>query len=159
MVEHGEAGHRVSGEPQNGTKAGVRVIDLRYEHLGEAAGLLARCFHANPNFVDLFPGSLARSRALPRMFAASLRDAFGFGHVYAATRGVEGATRDELAGVAVWLPPGAFPLSPLRQLRALPDMVNVLVAAPRSIPRLMRFLASVNKLHPAKPYFLETMTE
>ncbi len=153
MVEHGEAGHRVSGESQNGTKAGVRVIDLRYEHLGEAAGLLARCFRANPNFVDLFPGSLARSRALPRMFAAGLRDAFGFGHVYAATREVEGATRDELAGVAVWLPPGAFPLSTARQLRALPGMAGVLAAAPRSARRLLRYTAGIARSHPAQPYW------
>jgi hypothetical protein len=66
------------------------------------------------------------------MFAAGLRDALGFGHVYAAMRGVEGATIDELAGVAVWLPPGAFLLSATRQLRALPGMAGVLAAAPRA---------------------------
>jgi hypothetical protein len=31
------------------------VIGLPSERLGEAAGLLARCFRANSNFVDLFP--------------------------------------------------------------------------------------------------------
>jgi hypothetical protein len=58
------------------------------------------------------------------MFAAGLRDTLSFGHVYAATREVGSSTRDQLAGVAVWLPPGAFPLSAARQLRAPPDMAS-----------------------------------
>ncbi len=133
--------------------ADVRVIELPGDRLAKAAGVLARSFHTNPNFVDLFPDERARSRALPRMFAAGLRDALGFGYVYAATRGVEGATRDELAGVAVWLPPGAFPLSTARQLRALPGMAGVLAAAPRSARRLLRYTAGIARLHPAQPYW------
>jgi len=69
---------------------------------------------------------------VPRTFAAGLRDALGFGHVYAAMREVRGATRDELAGVAVWLPPGAFP---------------------RSARRLLRYTAGTARLHPAQPYW------
>jgi ribosomal protein S18 acetylase RimI-like enzyme len=153
MAEPDEAVRRVSGDPREETKADVRVIRLPGERLGDAAGLLARCFHANPNFVDLFPGERARFRALPRMFAAGLRDALGFGHVYAAMRGVEGATRDELAGVAVWLPPGAFPLSAARQLRALPGLAGVLAAAPHSASRLLRYTASIARLHPDQPYW------
>jgi hypothetical protein len=38
----------------------VRVICLPGERLGAAAGLLARCFHATPNFVDLLPGESYR---------------------------------------------------------------------------------------------------
>jgi GNAT superfamily N-acetyltransferase len=153
MVEPDEAIRRVSGDLCEETKVDVRVIRLSGERLGEAAGLLARCFHANPNFVDLFPEEGARSRALPRMFAAGLRDALGFGHVYAATRQAGNSTGDELAGVAVWLPPGAFPLSATRQLRALPGMVGVLAAAPRSARRLLRYTAGIARLHPAQPYW------
>ena len=49
---------------------------------------------------------------------------------YAAMREVRGSTGDELVGVAVWLPLGAFPLSAARQLRALPRVAGVLSAAP-----------------------------
>ena len=123
------------------------MIELPGDRLEEAAGVLARGFQDNPNFVDLFPEEEARARALPRLQRACLRDALGFGRVYAASRG------GELVGVAAWLPPGAFPLSVRRQLRAAPDMVRVLAAAPRSVPRLGRFVAGVSRLHPARPYW------
>jgi ribosomal protein S18 acetylase RimI-like enzyme len=148
-----EALHGEFGRSQRRTKAEVRVIELPTERLGEAAGLLARCFHDNPNFVDLYPDQSARFRALPRMFAAGLRDALGFGHVYAAMRETGSSARDELAGVAAWLPPGAFPLSPRRQLRALPGMAGVLAAAPRSALRLLRYTAGIARMHPAQPYW------
>jgi GNAT superfamily N-acetyltransferase len=123
----------------------VRVIQLPGARLAEAADILARSFHDSPNFVHLFPD--ARARALPRLQRACLRDALGFGHVYAAT------LRGEVVGVAAWLPPGAFPLSPRRQLRVLPDTASMLAASPRSTPRLLRFMAGVRRLHPAQPYW------
>ena len=129
------------------TRAEVRVIHLPSDRLAEAAGVLARSFHDNPNFVHLFPDEGARARALRRLQQTCLRDAIDFGHVYAAT------IRGEVVGVAAWLPPGAFPLSPRRQLRALPDTVRMLAASPRSIPRLLRFMAGVTRLHPAQPYW------
>ena len=51
------------------------------------------------------------------------------------------------------MPPGGFPLSLGRQLRVAPDMTRVLAAAPRSILRLVPFMAGVNKVHPAQPYW------
>ena len=68
MVEQDETRHRVSGAPQKATKETSSEIRLPRERLGEAAGLLARCFRANPNFVDLFQEERARSHALPHMF-------------------------------------------------------------------------------------------
>jgi ribosomal protein S18 acetylase RimI-like enzyme len=154
MASHDKAPGEGSGAPQRKEMTvDVRVIELPRERLDEAAGLLARSFNSNLNFVNLFPNEGARSRALPRLFAAGLRDAVSFGHVYAAMRGVEGATRGELAGVAVWLPPGAFPLSAARQLRALPGMAGVLAAAPRSARRLLGYTAGIARLHPAQPYW------
>ena len=134
----------------------TRVVGLPRRQLGEAVKILARSFHTNPNFVDLFPRESARARALSRMFAVGLRDALGFGHVYAATREDErgaGGTRDKVVGVAVWLPPGGFPLSPARQLRALPGMVGVLAAAPRSARRLLHYAGAIERLHPAQPHW------
>jgi hypothetical protein len=69
MVEQDGTRHRVSGAPQKATKETSSVIRLPREHLGEAAGFLARCFRANSNFVDLFQEQRARSHALPHKFA------------------------------------------------------------------------------------------
>ena len=113
MVQQDETRHRLSGVPLKAMKEASSVIRVPRERLGEAAGLLARCFSANPTFVDLFPDDSARSHALPHLFAAGLRDALGFCHVYAVTQGAGGSTGDELAVVALWLPPGAFPPSAL----------------------------------------------
>ena len=151
MGEQGGTYRPVAG-PEKRTGVEVRVSGLPAERQGAAAGLLAHSFHTYPNFVDLFPDESARSRALPRKFAAGLRDASGLGHVYAAVRGVEGATRDKLAGVAVWLLPGAFPPSAARRLRALPGMTGVLAAAQRSARRLLEYAAGTAKGHPVQPY-------
>jgi len=129
------------------TNTGVRVIELPEDRLPEAVDVLVRSFRDNPNFVHLFPDDAARVRALRCVQRACLRDALDAGRVYAATRG------SDLLGVAAWLPPGGFPLLPGRQLRAAPDMLRVLAAAPRSLPRLLRFTAGAAKLHPAQPYW------
>ena len=153
MNERGEAGRLIPGDLQKGIKEGVRVIGLPGERLGEAAAVLARTFQDNPNFVDLFPDERVRARVLPHLQTASLRDALSFGHVYAAARGPTGSGSDELVGVAAWLPPGGFPLSPLRKVRALPDMARILAADPRSSLRLVRFMDTLTRLHPAQPYW------
>ena len=153
MIERGEAGRLLPGDSQEGIKEAVRVIGLPRERLGEAAAVLARAFHDNPNFVDLFPDDGVRARALGRLQTVSLRDALSFGHVYAAARGPMGSGSDELVGVAAWLPPGGFPLSPWRKVRALPDMARILAAAPRSSLRLVRFMDTLTRLHPAQPYW------
>lgn len=139
-----EAGN---GDALDGKGADARVIEFSAGRLDEAAAVLARAFQDNSNFVDLFPDPKARSRALPRLQRACLRDALAFGRVHVATLG------GEIVGVAAWLPPGAFPLSPRRQLRALPDMAGVIAAAPRSVPRLARFMKGVVELHPKGPYW------
>jgi hypothetical protein len=69
MVEQDETRHRVSGAPQKATKEPNSEIRLPRERLGEAAGLVARCFHARSNVVDLFQEERARSHALPHLFA------------------------------------------------------------------------------------------
>jgi ribosomal protein S18 acetylase RimI-like enzyme len=129
------------------TGAGVRVSELPDDLLVEAAGVLTRSFLTNPNFVNLFPDDEVRARALPHVQRACLRDALRAGHVYAANRG------GEIVGVAAWLPPGWFPLSVRRQLRAAPDIARVFRAAPRSLGRLLRFTSGLAKLHPAQPHW------
>jgi hypothetical protein len=65
MAKDDEELRRAPAGPQQKKKADVRVIGLPGERLDEAASLLACGFRDDPNFVDLFPGGRARSRALP----------------------------------------------------------------------------------------------
>src|SRR5918997_5767803 len=143
MAGQSEAGRRRSGGLLKETKRGVRVIRLPGRRLDEATDLLARCFHNNTSLVDHFPDGRARFRALPRMFAAGLRGALGFGHVYAAAREIKSSGGDKLVGLTVGLPPGALPSSPGGKLRVLPHMAGVLVAAPRSARRLPGYTAGI----------------
>src|SRR5215213_11336691 len=108
MAEHDKAVRRVPGDLRKETKAEARVIRLPIERLDEAADLFARSFHTNPNFMDLLPDERARRSALSRRFEASLRDASGFGHVYAATREAESSARDGFGAVALGWPSCAF---------------------------------------------------
>jgi hypothetical protein len=129
------------------TGASVRVIELPVDRLAEAAGVLARRYQDHPNSIDFFPDEKVRALAFPHVCTAGLRDALGFRHVYAGMRG------GEVVGFAAWLPPGAFPLTLERLLRVAPDMTRILATARRSILRLVRFMAGVNKVHPAQPYW------
>ena len=47
MVEYDEAGRLIPGDSQKGMEEEVRLIGLPGNRLGKAAGVLARCFHAN----------------------------------------------------------------------------------------------------------------
>ena len=129
------------------TGASVRVTKLPEDRLSEGAGVLARSYHDHPNVIDFFPEGKVRAVALPHVCTAGLRDALGFGHVYAAMR------EAKIVGVAAWLPPGTFPLSLRRQLRVLPNIVRILATAPRSTRRLLWFISSVTGHHPEQLYW------
>lgn len=69
----------------------------------EALGrTLTAAFDDDPLTTWLFPAEAGRRRKLPTFFGALLRASFPFGEVY---------TADESRGVAIWNPPGTFPMS------------------------------------------------
>jgi GNAT superfamily N-acetyltransferase len=74
-------------------------------------------------------------------FEATVRDAIPYGAVLAATHG------DRVDATAVWLPPGGFPWTLRRKLRAAPSLARVMVAAPRSFPTFMRYGANIEANH------------
>jgi hypothetical protein len=76
-VEEQAETYRPMAGPEKGTDVEVQVTGLSAERLGEAVDLLARCFYANPDFVGLVQDQRTRSRVLPCVFAAGLRDAKG----------------------------------------------------------------------------------
>ncbi len=70
---------------------------------------MARAFDEDPLMVWVMPDAVRRGRDLRRFFAASLHDAARFGRVDLSPDG---------AGVAVWMAPGRFRMTPLRMLRS-----------------------------------------
>lgn len=110
---------------------------------GRAADAVALAVDAfagsDPAFADLWPDERIRRRAFSAFFTVPVRDALDHGRVDAELH--EG----RLAGFAVWLPPGAYPLTGRRQLRAVPAMLRTLAAAPGTARRLARFGAHVDE--------------
>lgn len=92
------------------------VQPLDRQRLARVVELLSASFADEPNFLDLFPPPRERAKALPRLLTALCRDASRHGRIDEARRG------GQLAGVAVWLAPGAYPPDARRQVRLAPTM-------------------------------------
>ncbi len=117
------------------------------EEVSAAAVLLSS--HAEyPALAAVFPDAERRRRALAPFLQATVRDALRAGIVHGAHR-----TDGPLLGVAVWLPPGASPLSAWRKLRMIPAMTRVFLAAPTSFPRFARYGSNVERAHPPEPHW------
>jgi GNAT superfamily N-acetyltransferase len=135
-----------------GPERRIEVTVLRPRQEWAAAAALAASHADYPAFRHVFPDPARRCRALPPFFRATVRDAIPFAMSYAAWEG------GKCLGVAVWLPPGAFPWSATRKLRATPAMLRVLAAAPRSFGSFTRFGANAEKAHPSDPHwYLEVL--
>jgi ribosomal protein S18 acetylase RimI-like enzyme len=131
----------------------VAIDALRRQHTRVAAEVLAESHHDYPIFRHLFPDSDRRRRALRGFFRGVVRDACRLGASHAAA-GAGGA----LLGVAVWLPPGTYPWSALRKLRAVPALLRVALVAPGSASDFARTGANTERAHPAEPHwYLEVL--
>ncbi len=120
----------------------IEVGRLQAGDAAAAAEVLAASHADYPAFRAVFPEGEQRRRALAPFLQATVRDALGAGVV-------DGARLDgDLVGVAVWLPPGATPLSAVRKLRMMPSMLKVLAAAPRSFPTFTSYGKNVERRHP-----------
>jgi GNAT superfamily N-acetyltransferase len=118
-----------------------------------AAAVLAESFLADPVHSHVFPDAGARRMALRRLFEGLvIPDALRHGVVHAASAG------EELLGVAVWLPPGAYPLATGRKLRGVPALLSALAAAPRALPAFARLGSGIEQAFPATPHwYLEVL--
>ena len=79
-----------------------RVRRARGEEIDAMAHTLARAFDDDPLTTWLFPNDATRARRLPVFFRSLLRASMPFGEVL---------TTDGTRSVAIWNPPGTFPLS------------------------------------------------
>jgi ribosomal protein S18 acetylase RimI-like enzyme len=126
----------------------LEVDQLEPHEVEVASQLLARAFARETHFSRILPDPRRRAQTLATVMHLSVRDAQPFGHVYAAR-----PAGGELAAVAVWLPPGRFPLGPLRTLRATPDIVRTAAHAGSGLRPLLRFASTLRGLHPKEPHW------
>jgi ribosomal protein S18 acetylase RimI-like enzyme len=132
-------------------------VTAQVEHLrpGQAAlagELLAASHHDYPAFRHLFPDPETRRRVLRPFMAAAARDAARLEHSVLA-RDAEG-----VLGVALWMPPGTFPLSWTRKARMAPCLLQAMVAAGRAFPAFARVGAALEAAHPAgRAWYLQAL--
>jgi ribosomal protein S18 acetylase RimI-like enzyme len=121
----------------------VRLLGSPY---AKAAGAVLTASHAEyPAFRALFPDPSTRRRVLLPFQTGAVRDAVRYGRVFGAF------TDGRLVAVAVWQPPGRFPLSAARKARMTPALLRSAVAAPRAFPRFARAGAALERAFPDEP--------
>jgi len=118
------------------------IDQLERREIKAASAALARAFDDSPLFMHLLPRACSRPSVLRSLFTASIRDALPFEAVFAARRG------SEILGVAVWLPPGRYPPTAIRQLKQLAGVLKLGPLAPRSVAPSLRYLRAVERAHP-----------
>ncbi|MFI2753863.1 GNAT family N-acetyltransferase [Cellulomonas sp. P22] len=123
---------------------GVRDVD-------DVARLLGAALHLDPGFVHVLPDARVRAATLRSMYALAVHDALRSGHVTTA------ADSRGLAGVAVWYPPGSYPLTPVRWVRSLPRVAAVAARSGRRAPALLRLTSAVEHAVPADAWYLEAL--
>ena len=118
-----------------------------------AVGALLTASHRDyPAFRLEFPDPNIRGRVLLPFQTAAARDVARHGKAFGAY------LDDQLAGVALWQPPGQFPISVLRKARMTPALLRVAVADPRAFPRFAASGAALERTIPATPvWFLQAL--
>jgi GNAT superfamily N-acetyltransferase len=123
------------------TEEAASVAKATAAQIPAMAGVLARAFHDDPVFTWVLRADARRMTILQRGFELFLR------RVWIDEE--ETFTTANVAGVAVWEPPGAWKHGVGEQLRLLPAMLGVFR---RHSPRVLRALASLDAGHAAKRY-------
>ena len=121
---------------------------LRSAEVPAAAALLARAFWDYPETLHVLGTGSARTRVLPRFLASDCRDALAVG-------GARAARTDDgrLAGIALWLPPGGYPVPAGRQARQLLELVPTLPWTATRLPELLRSQKALRPAHPREPHW------
>lgn len=133
--------------------AATVVRPLRRGEAGMAGEVLADSHADYPSFAHVFPDPSRRREILRSLFAGVARDAVPFGTVDGAWVG------PRMVGVAVWLPPGAFPWSAARKVRATPIFLPVAWRAPTRARGFFALGANAERAFPADAphWYLEVL--
>ncbi len=127
---------------QRGEQTEPEIVVLSAEQAEAGAAALGQSHARYPAFTSVYPDDRRRSRAMAPFFYATVRDAIPFGCVYAAMEG------ETVLGIAVWLPPGAFPWSAGRKLRATWSFTRVWAADPKGFKDFTRLGINAEIQHP-----------
>ncbi|HEX2178564.1 MAG TPA: GNAT family N-acetyltransferase [Actinomycetota bacterium] len=118
------------------------IVLLKPHQALAGAAVLAASHTDYPAFLCIYPDDRKRAKALLPFFGAAVKDGIRSGLVYGAVRD------DEILGIAVWLPPGAFPWSSMRKLRATGAFLRVWAADPANFATFTRVGANSELHHP-----------
>ncbi len=130
----------------------LRVEPLSTNEAAVAGAVLSASHHNYPAFRVEFPDPRVRHRVLLPFQIAAARD----GAVYGSLLGAY--LDNDLLGVALWQPPGRFPLSALRKARMTPALLRVVLAAPRTFPLFARSGAALEQAFPEEPvWYLQAL--
>jgi GNAT superfamily N-acetyltransferase len=125
----------------------VEIRALLRADVPETRHVLARSFDDDPFFIWLFPAPVRRFLALRNFMGSSTADTIKFGHAYAAVE------NGRIVGSAAWLPPGAYPLTPGRQIRQLVTIAGIAPLFPLRLTKGLGLLAAMTKAHPKEEHW------
>lgn len=115
------------------------AIDLTRAQKGRAADVLARAFHADPVYRQVFPDSDERARSLRSLFGAVVGYSLRYGQVH---------TTPALKGAACWLTPGNTDVTFWRMLRTGLGFQRAMASfKPEARRQLLDALAHMHEIH------------
>jgi len=130
----------------------VEVSPLLVGDATAAGRLLAASHGEYPAFRQLFPDPAVRVRVLRPFLTTAARDTARNGH------GLVARVDHGLVGVALWMPPGRFPPSPLRKARMAPALARAASTARGGFPRFARTGAALERSLPDRPgWYLQAL--
>lgn len=109
--------------------------------IGDLAKVLGHAFDDDPLAKWMFPNPSLRQARLPRMFVTLLKAALPFGEVY---------TNSTVDSVAIWNPPGTFPMG--WRVDTVVGLRTVSLLGTR-FPSCARGLAYFARHHPKEPHW------
>jgi len=119
------------------------VRPLRRRERGRAVQVLVDALLDGPDWVRALPDPAERRSVLRHLLAVAVADAGG--HARAAE------ADGRVVGVAVWQPPGRYPMSRVRQLRAAPRLVPVMARMRSRFAVVRRMGEGVDAVFPTDP--------
>jgi len=117
---------------------------LKGDQLEEAVQVAVRAFDDDAFFGYLFPGEAQRHRSVAILHRTVLRHVASVGTTRTAF--IDG----KIAGVALWVPPGKWPYSPMLQLRQLFSSVAAFAPNLGSLNRARPIMHAVVQAHPKR---------
>lgn len=128
---------------ESATPGPARVVrKASADEVPRLARAFARAFHEDPVIDWIIPDDSERPSRSERGFALYMRKVYlPHEECYATEDGT---------GAALWLPPDAWHLGPLAQLRLLPSMIAAM--GPR-LPRLLQAISTIEANHPREPHY------